>query len=205
MTRLTRIIFAVLSIFAISALPALADRPASPSKSKAAPHVKAKGIGKGVTKITSGSTKVEFDAATLATLTAAGVALTPVVPATAVGTVFAFPITKGRVHFAKGKKKKLSGYVNHSGGISFAKGAVSATASGLRVHLSASKKVRVFATISTANVRLLNLKDVVVAGHTITANALLSEEAASQLNTALAVTTFTAGLAIGKVTVTPGA
>ena len=46
-----------------------------------------------------------------------------------------------------------------------------------------SKKVRVFATVGTENVRLLDLKDVAVADGKITANAVLSEAAAAKLNT----------------------
>ncbi len=205
MTRLTRILLALVAIFALAALPAAADKPASPGKSKTAPHGKAKGIGKGVTKIKSDTTTLELDAATLGALSAAGYNIAAAAPATAVGSVLSFPITKGRVHFAKGKKKKLNGYVNHSGGITFTKGAVVVTASDLRIHLSSSKKVRVFAKVGSENVRLLDLKDVVVADGKISANALLAAAGAARLNTAFAGTTFTAGLPMGKVTVTPGA
>ncbi len=205
MTRITRIVLALVAIFALAALPAAADKPASPGKSKSAPHGKAKGVHNGVTKIKSGSTTLELDAATTAALTGAGFGVTPAVPATMTGTTLSFPITKGRVHFNKGKKKKLNGYVNHSGGITFTKGAVAVTAADLRIQLSSRKKVRVFAQIGSERVRLLDLKDVVVADGKISANALLAEAAASKLNTAFAVTLFTPGLPMGKVTVTPGA
>ena len=205
MTRLTRILLALVAIFAVAALPAAADKPASPGKSKSAPHGKAKGIGKGVTKLKSGATTLELDAATHATLTGAGFGVTPAVPATIVDATLSFPITKGRVHYVKGKKKKLSGYVNHSGGITFTKGAVSVTASDLRVLLSSSKKVRVFAKVGSESVRLLDLKDVTVADGKISANALLAGAGAAKLNAAFAVTLFTPGLPMGKVTVTPGA
>ena len=201
MTRFTRI------ILALAALPAAANKPASPGKSESAPHGKAKGhgVGHGITKIKSGATTLELDATTNAALTGAGFGVTPAVPATATGTTFSFPITKGRVHFAKGKKKKLTGYVNHSGGITFTKGATSVTASDPRILLSSGKKVRLFATIGSERVRLLDLKDVAVADGKITANALLAKAAADKLNAAFAVTLFTPGLAMGKVTVTPGA
>lgn len=207
MTRLTRIILALVAILALAALPAAATKPASPGKSKSAPHGKAKGHAKhhGVTKITSGSTTLELDATTNAALTGAGFAVTPAVPATATGTTLSFPITKGRVHFGKGKKHKLKGFVNHSGGITFTKGATVVTASDPRVLLSSGKKVRLFTTIGSERVRLLDLKDVAVADGKITANALLSKVAAEKLNAAFAVTLFTPGLAMGKVTVTPGA
>ena len=119
MTRINRILLALVAVFAIAAVPALATKPDSPGKSKTAPHGKHKGFGKGVTKLSSGTTTLELDATTLAALTGAGVGVTPAVPATAVGSTFSFPITKGRVHWNKGKKKKTSGYVNHSGGITF--------------------------------------------------------------------------------------
>ena len=202
MNRLTPIILAAAAILAVAALPAAADKPVGPGKSKAAPHGPAKGIGHGVTKIKGGSTTLEADAATLATLTGAGLALAPVTPATAIGATFAFPITKGRVHYAKGKKK-LSGHVDHSGGLSFAKGAVSVTASDLRVQLSSRKKVRVFANFGAEKVRLLDLKDVTVVNGMISASAVLSQAAAAKLNTGLAVTTFVAGMPLGKIVVSP--
>lgn len=207
MTRLTRIILALVAIFALAALPASADKPASPGKSKSAPHGKGKGkgVGHGVTKIKSGATTLELDAGTVAALTGAGFGVTPAVPATATGTTISFPITKGRVHYAKGKKKKLNGHVNHSGGITFTKGTTVVTAGDPRILLSSGKKVRLFATIGSERVRLLDLKDVVVADGKITANAVLAKAAAEKLNAAFAVTLFTPGLAMGKVTVTPGA
>jgi hypothetical protein len=204
MTRITRILLAVMAILAIAAVPALAGKPADPGKSKSAPHGKHKGFGKGVTKLKSGTTTLDVDAGTLAALTGAGFGVTPAVPATATGSTFSFPITKGRVHLVKGKKKKTTGYINHSGGITFTKGAVSATASDLRILLSSSKKVRVFASLGGKNTRLLDLKNLAVADGKITADALLAKQGGDALNAVFGVTLFTPGLAMGKVTVTPG-
>jgi hypothetical protein len=204
MTRISRILLAVVAAFAIAAVPALADKPASPGKSKSAPHGKHKGFGKGVTKLKSGTTTLEVDAGTLTALTGAGFGLTPAVPATATGSTFSFPITKGRVHLAKGKKKKNSGYINHSGGITFTKGAVSATASDLRILLSPKKSPRVYASLGGKNTRFLDLKNLAVADGKLTADAVLAKKAGDALNSTFGVTLFTPGLAIGKLTVTPG-
>ena len=62
MTRISRILLALVAIFAIAAVPALAGKPANPGKSKTAPHGKHKGFGKGVTKLKSGTTTLEVDA-----------------------------------------------------------------------------------------------------------------------------------------------
>lgn len=208
MTRITRILLAALAILAVAAVPALAGKPDHPGKSESAPHGKKKGqanaFGKGVTKLKSGTTTLEVDATTLASLTGAGFGVTPAAPATADNATFSFPITKGRVHIAKGKKKKTSGYINHSGGITFTQGALTATASDLRILLSSGKKVRVFAKLGGKNTRLLDLKNVAVADGKITADALLAKQAGDALNTVFGVTLFTPGLAMGKVTVTPG-
>ena len=88
--------------------------------------------------------------------------------------------------------------------MTFTKGAVSATASDLRILLSSSKKVRVFASLGGKNTRLLDLKNLMLVSGTLTADALLAKQGGDALNAALGVTLFTPGLAMGKVTVTPG-
>lgn len=216
MTRTTRIVLALSAIFALSAVPATAhkssgdgdgDSPYAQHKGyeghKGKKHGKRHGHRRGVTLFTSGTTTLELDPATTAALTGAGFGVTPAAPATATGTTFAFPITKGRVQF-RAWGWRLKAFVDHSGGITFTKGAVSVTASNPRIKLVRHRKVRLVATIGTERVRLLDLKDVVISGGKGTANAVLAKAAAAKLNAAFGVTLFTPGLAIGKVTVTPG-
>lgn len=204
MTRITRIVLALVAVLAITAVPVAASKPASPGKSKTAPHGKKKGFGKGVTKLKGGATTLDVDQATFAALTGAGFGVTPAAPATADGSVFSFPITKGRVHLGKGKKKRNSGYIHHRGGMTFSKDAVSLTTSNLRILLSSSKKVRVFAKVGDKRVRLLDLSNVTVTDGKILADAALARAAAERLNAAFTVTLFTSGMAMGKVAVTPG-
>ena len=148
--------------------------------------------------------RLEVDAGTLTALTGAGFGVTPALPATATGSTFSFPITKGRVHLAKGKKKKNSGYINHSGGITFTKGAVSATASDLRSCSPRARRCASSRRSAARTRRLLDLKNLAVADGKITADALLAKQGGDALNAAFGVTLFTPGLAMGKVTVTPG-
>lgn len=217
MTRISRTIFMALALVAVIAMattPAIAHKSAE-SGHDAAPHgqkkagkkgKKGKRIkSKGITKLTSGATTLDVDATTLGALTGAGFGVTPADPATAEGSVFSFPISKGRVHLGKGKKMKIKGYVNHKGGMTFTLGAVSVSAVNLRIHLSSSKKVRVFAKVGAQRIRLLDLSNVALADGKLTADAALAEKAAASLNTAFGVTLFTKAMPMGKVTVTPGA
>ena len=61
-----------------------------------------------------------------------------------------------------------------------------------------------FARSPARSVRFLDLKNVAVADGKLTADALLAKDAGAALNTALGATVFTPGLAMGKLTVTPG-
>jgi hypothetical protein len=214
MTRTIRIVLALTAILALSAVPAAAHKSGHGHKGGDAPHWKSKDRGgkwhgkrhhhrRGVTLFKSGTTTLELDAGTAGALTGAGFALAPVAPATASGTTFSFPITKGRVQF-RTWGWRLKAFIDHSGGITFTKGAVSVTASEPRIKLARHGKVRVVAKIGAERVRLLDLKDVVIAGGKGTANATLAKAAATRLNAAFGVTLFTPGLAMGKVTVAPG-
>ena len=213
MTKTIRIVIALCAIFALAAVPASANKSSGDGHGNAPyaeskgdhgkKHGKRHGRHRGFTLFTSGTTTLELDAATTAALTGAGFGVTPAAPATATGTTFSFPITKGRIQ-TRGWGWKLKAFVDHSGGITFTKGAVAVTASNPRIKLVKHRNVRLVATIGTERVPLLNLRNVVIAGGKGTANAFLTKGAADKLNAAFGVTLFTKGLAIGKVTVTPG-
>ena len=207
MSRISRILLAAMAILAIAAVPALAhggghhgdgDWHGQDHHGK-----KHRGNHRGVLKITGGTTTLDVDAGTLNALTGAGFGVTPAAPATATGASFTFPITKGRVHLNAGWwHRKIKAHIEHSGGITFTKGAVSVTASN-PVIVVEKRNARVFATVGGGRLKLLKLTNIAVAGGKGTADATLAKPAAKALNAAFGVTLFTPGLAIGKLTVTP--
>jgi hypothetical protein len=82
-----------------------------------------------------GTTSVTPSAAAVKVLSDAGIAVTPVAPASATGGVFSFPIARGFVDPATGRADLL-----HKGGLKFTKGAKSATLRRFIIRKSAKAK-----------------------------------------------------------------
>lgn len=128
-------------------------------------------------------------------------------PATGTGP-FYLPVTKGRVQLTRhGKKKKLTGFVNHAGGLLFTgtDAAKTLSATDLRANLSAGKAGKVTGTVAGANVKLFELGGTKVDGGSIKADLLLSR----QLDDALTATFGTPadalapGAVVGTIVIGP--
>lgn len=197
-------LFAAISLVAGLAGGAVADKPADPGA-----QGKAKGKGKpgmkyGVLKAKGGTTLLTIDAALSTTLSGVPVTVSGL-PENQAATEF--KITKARINLKKSNKgrskktspKTLSGYVNHSGGLKFERGAQVVTLSNFRINFSAARKGTLEGNVNGggARVRLGLLSNVTVdAMKSISATVTLTQNGADALNTGLSL-----GGALSKTTV----
>jgi hypothetical protein len=153
------------------------------------------------TALGGGATTLTLDPATAQALTGLGVSVTPVDPAKANedGSI-SFPITGGSL----GDPRST---IEHSGGLSFAAGATTLTATDFVVTTKGARGV-LTATVGDAQVPLLKLDlRKAQAGRSGAATTLapiaatLTKEAAGALNATFGVSAFKAGLPIGTVAV----
>ena len=217
MTRSALALAATLSLTAALAGGAVADKPAKPGK-PTTPGAQGKGKGKagmkyGVLKAKGGTTLLTIDSALATTLGG--------VPVTVSGlpenkATTEFNITKARINLKKpnkgqGKKampKKVSGYVNHSGGLKFERSPTQVvTLSNFRINLSAQKNGTLEGNVNggSARVRLGVLSNVTIdAMKSISATVTLTQGAADALNTGLALNgALSKNTVLGVVKVTP--
>ncbi|MBJ7347925.1 MAG: hypothetical protein JHC87_05055 [Thermoleophilaceae bacterium] len=148
-----------------------------------------------------GNTTLKLDPNTAGALTSLGVAVAPVAPATAGTSGISFPITG-----ATGSLHPLAGTINHSGGLTFSKGATVVPLTDYSIVIGSNP--RLIASVGAARVAILklNLSQARIGaswnGLTISnVKATLTAEAAGALNGAFATTAFTAGLPIGVAAV----
>lgn len=199
-------VFALLIALAGSAIAAKPQNPGAQGRAKS-------GLKPGVNKVKGGTTTLTVDPAYAAAVTAAGITIDTVAPATsAVPGTYVFPITGGRLVYHKAKKagskskskKKLSGFVTHSGGISLTKGALTATLSDLRANLSANRTGRVDAKLGTGPLKLAKLSNVTIdsTNKKITATVTLTDEAVAAINATYG-TTFPSGVVLGTIVIAP--
>lgn len=203
-------LLASIALFAVSATAASADPG---HRGKAGLHV-------GVTKPVGGATVVTIDPAVVTSLTSIGIAVAPVVSATspAAGQL-SFPISGGRINYMKVRdgrhlKRNLSGWVDHLGGFTLTKApvapavnSIAVTVSGLRVNLAAGKSGAIGATVAGVRERVklfaMLAPTVDSLDRSISAVITLTSDGARLLNKAFSVTTFSRGMKIGTVKVTP--
>lgn len=217
--RISRIALALVAISALVialAGVASADKPTDPGK-PSTPGAKGKHKGKsglkyGVLKPTGGTTLLTIDPALAATLGGVPVTVSGL-PENQAATEF--KITKARINVKKpnrgrGKKsapKKVSGYVNHSGGLKFERGAQVVTLSNFRVNLSAQKTGTLEGNVNggTARVRLGVLSNVTVdAMKSISGTVTLTQAAADALNNGLALNgALSKSTVLGTIKITP--
>lgn len=203
-------LFATFSLTAALAGGAIAGKPADPGS-------QGKGKGKagmkyGVLKPKGGTTLLTIDPALSATLSG--------VPVTVSGlpenqATTEFKITKARITLKKANKgrskksasKTLSGFVNHSGGLKFERGAQVVTLSNLRINLSAAKKGTLEGNVNggTDRVRLGVLSGVSVdAMKSISATVTLTQRGADALNSGLSLGgALSSTTVLGVVKITP--
>ena len=210
--RSSRTSLAVAAAFALLiglAASAIAAKPPNPGSKG---HAKS-GLKTGVNKVKGGTTTLTVDPSYASAVAAAGITIAAVGPATSpIADTYVFPITGGRLVYHKVKKpgskskskKKLSGFVKHSGGISLTKGATSATLSDLRANLSANRTGRVDARIGTTPLKLATLSDVTInsTNKQITATVTLTSVAVSAINSTYG-TTFPTGVVLGTILIAP--
>lgn len=152
----------------------------------------------------TGSTSVAIDPGTLSAIVGFGITPGVVGPATLAGTTASFPITGGRAQLDLG-----AGTVAHAGGLSLAKGATTVALTDFDVVLGARPQLLASINGATEKVAILDVDltgaTPAVEGRRITlagATLRLTQGAADALNAAFASAGFSAGLVLGKATVT---
>lgn len=171
------------------------------------------GLKTGVNKVKGGTTTLAVDAGSAAALAGAGISVTEVAPATVpTAGSFAFPITGGKLVYHKTKKagskskskKRLSGYVTHSGGITLTKDTTLVTLSNLRINLSANKTGRIDAEVANTKLALAKLSNVTLnaTNKQISATATLTSTAVQALNATFG-TNLTGTVPLGTVLIAP--
>lgn len=188
---------------------AVAAKPQSPGSKG---HSKS-GLRSGVNKVKGGTSTLTVDPTYGTAVISAGITITTAAPATSpVAGTYVFPITGGRLVYHKVKKpgskskskKKLSGFVKHSGGITLTKDTVTATLSDLRVNLSANRTGRVDAKLGTGSLKLAKLSNVTIdsTNKRISATLTLTDEAVNAINATFG-TTFPTGIVLGTAVMAP--
>ena len=178
------------------------------------------GLHVGVTKPVGGSTVVTLDPAVATALGSLGIGVAPVAPASsATAGQVSFPITGGRIVYAKTRhgretRRALSGWVSHSGGLTFTKAPVapSTTPTTLALtnvvaNLSAGKDGKIAASVNgrpfLANFLKLDTAVVDPLDRSISANITLADQGARVLNRTFSSSAFVAGMKLGTIKLTP--
>ena len=155
--------------------------------------------------LATGATTLAVDPAALQALAGQGIAPGVIAPATLDGTTASFPITGGLAALDLSAAE-----VTHSGGISLTKGATVVNLTDFDIRVGPGGP-QLFATVAGGATKVaildVDLTGVTpaISGRTITlagANATLTQGAADALNAAFSTTVFSAGLVLGKATVT---
>lgn len=181
MHKLRRAVPALTLALVVAAGPAAAAKgPKDPHPGKGPKGTGAPGLTKmkqrGVTKLDAAS-KWQATVTIVAPIPNVG-SVGAIPPATGTGP-FVLPVTKGRLQpTRKGKKRKLTGFVDHSGGLLFTgtDPAKTLSATDLRANLSAGKAGKVSGTVGGARVKLFDLGGTTVDGGAIKADLKLTRE-----------------------------
>jgi hypothetical protein len=155
--------------------------------------------------LAQGDTALAVDPGALQAITRLGITPGVIGPATLEGTTARFPITGGRAALDLG-----AATVTHSGGLSLTKGGTVVALTDFDIRVGAGAP-QLFASLNGGADKVaiadLDLTGVTpaVSGRTITlagVTAKLTQGAADALNAAFGTTGFTAGLVLGRATVT---
>lgn len=168
-----------------------------------------------VYKVVGGTTKLTLSSTVVSVIKANKLTVKVLKPAKASGVTVTFPISGGRL-----ASHTLTGYINHSGGLSVAKGKralvltepqIVSTLGGDHLNAFAATQVTVCHKVGhkivchkvTRHVliRVANLTGVKAVGTKITATVKLTGTAASALNAVIGKKVAKAGLVLGKATV----
>jgi hypothetical protein len=152
----------------------------------------------------TGATAVAIDPAALSAIVGLGITPGVIDPATLAGTTASFPITGGQAQL-----DLSAGTVSHSGGLSLAKGATTVALTDFDVVVGAKPQLLASINGASQKVAILDIdltgvtpavdgREITVAG----AALKLTQGAADALNAAFATSGFTAGLVLGRATVT---
>jgi len=178
------------------------------------------GLRLGVTKPVGGSTTVTLDPAIATALGSLGIGVAPVAPATsAAAGQISLPITGGRIVYNKSRhgretRRALSGWVSHSGGLTFTKApvapAITPTTLALTnvvANLSAGREGKIAASVNgrpfLANFLKLSAAVVDPLDRSVSANITLADQGARVLNRTFKSTAFVAGTKLGTIKLTP--
>ena len=183
MRRPLALLTAALALTAVTAAPASAT-----GKGEFAP-------------IGGGATTLSLDAAVGRALTAAGVAVGPIAPATAGEAGLAFPITRGGLNEVSGV-----GRLEHSGGLRIARGGASVSLSHFVVSIGRHPVLTAKVGDDRIAILDLDLDDARVIRSTFGVRVTgveveLRRAAANALNAALGTKVFAGGLELGEVSV----
>jgi hypothetical protein len=167
-------------------------------------------------RVTGGTTTITPSAATTQFLTNNGISVAALSPATISNGVVTLPISGGRIN-----PTPLRGFIVHRGGLRFTKGSRSltlrhflinstnrgafldATTPVRRCHSARRHGARVrICVLRAAGVRLARLSNAVRNGNTVTADLLLSHQAARFINRLAGHHVVSAGTNIGSAKVT---
>lgn len=172
-------------------------------------------------KVTGGTTQLALSSGAAGALSSGAITLSPIVPATASGSTFTFPITRGRLN-----PTTLRGRVVHSGGLTISNGTrtyilrrltIVSDAQGITLRAafrgSATRvchrvgrhrrNLRCVSTHPSGTARIATVSGVAASGNSITGTADLTPFSADLLNRLAGKEIVTAGTALGTVTVSP--
>ena len=151
-------------------------------------------------KLAGATTTLALSDAAQATLTQAGVTVTPVAPATSPSAgSYSFPVVRGRL-----AAKRRLGFAIHKGGLTLTTSAKQVTVR--RLIAFGGRRPLVTARVGRAQVPLLRLTQVTLGGDALlSGKASLTQTGARLLGRFLATDGFKAGMPVGTVTVTAAA
>lgn len=166
------------------------------------------------TKVTGGSTTLTISTAATKVLSANGLTVTPIAPATASGSTFTFPVAGGRLN------AKLRGVVVHRGGFALANATRKVHLRHLTVYsgrdgvsiwaqvgrsiatkCKSAKRCRIIVTYRVA--KIARVTGVKISSGSATGTVRLTTVSAGVINALAGKKVSAAGVAIGSATLTP--
>jgi hypothetical protein len=172
-----------------------------------------------VTKVTGGTTQITVSSAVSGALSANHITVAALAPATASGTTFTFPISRGHLN-----TQNLRGVIVHNGGLSLSNGTktvrlrkptIVSTKSGVSLfalvrgrtvrscHHVAKHRVRCVSVTRTVTERIARVTGVKTTSSSATGNVDLTAFSARAINALAGKKIASAGTTIGTATVTP--
>jgi hypothetical protein len=172
-----------------------------------------------VTKVTGGTTQITVSSAVSGALSANHITVAALAPATASGTTFTFPISRGHLN-----TQNLRGVIVHNGGLSLSNGTktvrlrkptIVSTKSGVSLfalvrgrtvrscHHISKHRVRCLSRTRTVTERIARVTGVKATSSSATGKVNLTAYSAGAINALAGKKIASAGTTIGTATVTP--